>query len=599
MVTGPTSDRLVIVGGASLDTLRFAGRVARSAGGAGLYTSLAAARAGARVVMVGPRPEPMPTRLAPAAARIDWRGPRVTPDDLPTFEIAHHSDGRTEMVEARLRAEADLGPADLPVDLAGELVFLIAMAEPRQQLALLEELMKRGCRVACGAYMCAVDKRPETVRRIFERADVFFCNQREAEGLFGDLGAARTSPGRLLFITRGPRGARVVQGDHATDVAGVEVRELDPTGAGDTFSGTTLACLQRGLHPVEAARRGVAAAAEMVTRVGPEALLRPPPPPPPPVDPRARVDRRRVAGLAPVVRRLDELKPYPFVGPHLPSSGDQGALDFFFAATAQQFGFWETAADRYARPMIARLDGHELKGSDYLWACYLRWLGEAPGELTPEGQAGLDLETLARRLRDDRGEVPLPALQARLRLANQQGRDLLALGSAPAAILDRANRARRPLAALLDQLDHVGGYKEDPLRKKSALLALILRQRPEGFLRRVEGDAVPPIVDYHVQRSCLRTGIVRLEDGDLRRRLEGRRLLNADDEWAVRRASYDAMLALEAASGRPMEVVDQLFFLNRTHCPEMTEPDCPACPLEPACARAKALFQPVRRTTFY
>ena len=273
-MSATAKDRLVVVGGASLDTLHFAGRTARSAGGAGLYTSLAADRAGARVLMVAPRPEPMPEELTDVARRIDWRGPAIRPEQLPTFEIAHHPDGRAEMMDARLRAEADLSPADLPDDLTGALVFLIAMAEPRQQLALLEEVQRRGCRVACGAYLCAVDRQPDTVRRIFERADVFFCNEREAVGIFGSLDAARTEPGRLLFVTRGARGARVLQGEWATDVAGVEVEELDPTGAGDTFSGTTLALLQRGFHPIRAARRGVAAAAEMVTRVGPRALLR-------------------------------------------------------------------------------------------------------------------------------------------------------------------------------------------------------------------------------------------------------------------------------------------------------------------------------------
>ena len=31
------------------------------------------------------------------------------------------------------------------------------------------------------------------------------------------------------------------------------------------------------------------------------------------------------------------------------------------------------------------------------------------------------------------------------------------------------------------KLDHVGGYREDPLRKKSALLAMILNNRPEKY----------------------------------------------------------------------------------------------------------------------
>ncbi|TFG52461.1 MAG: hypothetical protein E4H37_05885, partial [Gemmatimonadales bacterium] len=72
---------LLVIGGASLDILHFRGRTARSAGGAGLYTSLAAHRAGVRVTMVGPRPDPMPRELAPAAERIRWIGPQVTPEE--------------------------------------------------------------------------------------------------------------------------------------------------------------------------------------------------------------------------------------------------------------------------------------------------------------------------------------------------------------------------------------------------------------------------------------------------------------------------------------------------------------------------------------
>ena len=600
IVSRPVPDRLVVVGGASLDLLHFAGRTARSAGGAGLYTALAAARAGTRVVMVGPRPEPMPPELEEAAERIDWRGPPVAPELLPTFEIAHLPDGHTEMRRARLRAEADLGPADLPDDLAeGELVFLIAMADPRRQLALLEELNSRRCRVACGAYGCAVEQRPEVVRRVLAAADMFFCNEREARGIFGGLGAARTEPGKLLFVTRGPRGATVVQGDTATDLAGLEVRELDPTGAGDTFSGTTVAWLRQGLHPVRAARRGVAAAARTVTRVGPAALLDPPDALPPRPEPRALVDRRALARVARVLGELRELQPFTFVGPTFPPPGHPGALDFFFTATLQQFGFWHAEADGYAGPIIAELGGRDLKGSDYLWTAFLRWLESAPRGLTPSGQSRLEEEELARRLRADDGTVPLPDLGTRLRLATGYGRDLAALGSSPETILARANRSRRPVARLLAELDHVAGYKEDPLRKKSALLALILRQRPEGFLRRTDDDPIPPIVDYHVQRSCLRTGIVRIRDDELRRRLEGRRLVGAEAEWAVRRATYDAMLALVLESGRPMEAVDWFFFGNRKRCPEMAEPDCAVCPLEEACAREKALFQPVHRTTFY
>ena len=38
----------------------------------------------------------------------------------------------------------------------------------------------------------------------------------------------------------------------------------------------------------------------------------------------------------------------------------------FFASTLHQFSFWPTKNNRYHLPLIATIDGVELKGSDYL-----------------------------------------------------------------------------------------------------------------------------------------------------------------------------------------------------------------------------------------
>jgi hypothetical protein len=173
-------------------------------------------------------------------------------------------------------------------------------------------------------------------------------------------------------------------------------------------------------------------------------------------------------------------------------------------------------------------------------------------------------------------------------------------------------------------LDHIGGYKEDPLRKKSMLLALILEQRPEKFLRTVlhpstaplRGSAhamsqpqagwragrdagEPPVIDYHLMRSCLRTRLVDVIDDDLRRKLIGREELAGTEEWAVRFAAYQAIQRVQSLSGRSMGAVDWFFFNARRRCPEMTEPDCINCAIDAVCAHRKELFQPVIRTTFY
>lgn len=596
----PVSPHLLVIGGASLDRLSFRGRTVASAGGAGLYTALAARRAGAGVTMFAPRPEPMPAELASAAELLDWRGMTVAPEELPRFEIVHREDGSTEMVQMQWGAEARLTPSELPAaDLPGEWVYCVPLTEPAQELDFLRHFKARGRRTAGGTYAGAVASHRAAVLRILEEADVFFCNEREATGLFGAAEAARTRPGRLLFVTRGRLGARVLQGEHATEVPGVVVEELDPTGAGDAFCGTTLALLARGAHPVEAARHAVAAAAEVVTRPGPAALVRPPPAPAPPADTRVRVDAERVERLASLLAAQSDVVELDFRGELFPAVGHPRALDFFWSATLQQFGFWTESEGRYERPTIATIGGRRLKGSDYAWAAYLRWLEHDPEALTPAGQARLTAAIVRERFRDDSGACPMPALELRLAQARAYGEDLEALGWTPRDVVVRANASATPLRTLLEQLDHVGGYKEDPLRKKSALLGMILQQRPERFLRHEASEPAPPVVDYHVQRSCLRMGLVVVPDAALRLRLVGREVLSLDEEWAVRRAAAEAVTALQRASGRSMGALDAFLFQARERCPEMSEPDCARCPADPACAHDKPLFQPVIRTPFY
>jgi pfkB family carbohydrate kinase len=568
-------------------------------GGAGLYTALAARRAGARVTMLAPRPEPMPAELAPVADRVEWIGHQVPPEDLPHFEIVHDGSGRSTMRRAVWGAEGRLTPAELPHGVLPEWVYCVPFFEPKRQLEFLRAVGARGCRTAAGTYRRATSEEPRRVREVMEEADVFFCNEEEACGLFGGLDAARTAPGRLLFVTRGKRGVLVVQGGHATDVPGVAVPELDPTGAGDTFCGTTLARLGLGDHPVRAAEHGVRAAAEMITAVGPAALLRPGPLAGEAEDPRVRVDGERLLRVARLLAALPEARPFDFVGEDFPESGDPRALDYFFASTLQQFGFWDLEGGRYARPLVASLGGRSRKGSDYLWAVYQRWRLDDPEGLTPAGQARLAESDFLGRLSSDGGRNPMPVPDLRLHEARAYGQDMEALRTSPADVVAHARASRRPLRAFLGRLDHVGGYKEDPLRKKSALLAMILRERPERWLPAEGDDDLPPIVDYHVQRACLRLGLLSVEDEALRRRLEAREEVEADEERAVRRAAHRAVAELQQRSGRSMAVCDRFLFEMRTRCPETTEPECARCPADPACAHRKELFQPVLRTAFY
>jgi sugar/nucleoside kinase (ribokinase family) len=599
-VRATMSPRLLVVGGASLDQIHVRGEPVATPGGAGLYTALAAARAGVDVTMLAPLPDPMPPELAPALALIRWVGPSVDVDGLPRFEIAYDADGSVALFREHLGAEPDMTPAmlDLVDDLPAA-AYCVPFMDARLQRSFIDALAHRGCLTIAATYGKAARADTDLVRSTLDLADLSFCNAAEAELLFG--GETEPPTGHLRFVTRGRSGATVFQGDHRTDIDGERAEALDPTGAGDTFCGTTIARILLGDHPVEAARRANAAAAEMVTEIGPTALLRPGPPPYPSVDDRVRVDDAAVDRLAALIATLDDLRPFEFTGDLFPAVGDQGAVAWFTAATLQQFGFWYERDGVWAGSMVAPIGDVDRKGSDYLWAVYRRWAAQDPAAMRPVRQAGVTGAEWHQIAVDDSGADPFPRSDLAVDLLRAYGRSLVELGLGADGLLRVASAAPQPMRALLTLLDHVGGYREDPLRKKAALLGVILRQRPERFLPRPEGvdDDAPPIVDYHVQRSCLRTGIVTVEDAGLRSAIAGRRVLPAPDEAAVRRASFEAVAMLSERSGRDMGTVDWFLFAMRHRCPEATDPVCAECPADPVCAHRVELFQPVFRTTAY
>ena len=589
--------KILVIGGASLDTLEGADEFVP--GGAGMYTAMSANRSGADVTLYAPRPVPMPDELRTVNDRLAWLGPAIEQADLAHFEI-HYDDGRANYVVSRFGTEDSLSTDELPADLSEfDCIHLIPLGDIRRQHMILRCCRERGARrISAGTALDLINAQPAIANEVLQEADILFMNEEEAVRLFGSMSAVHCRAEQLIFVTQGRDGATVVQGDAASQLAAVSVSMADPTGAGDTFCGATLVGIASALHPVMAARRAMPLAAQMTEQIGPAVLLRDEAAPEAASDPRVVVNAGQIRRVAELIKTLTDVAPFPFTGPDLPADNHPAALDFFFASTLQQFGFWTHAGGRYQRPLIAHIDGEERKGAFYFFRAYCRWLNDDPERLSPAAQAKLSKADLLDVLRDDDGNDPMPSIDLHLSLAHAYGRDMLALGYTPATIMQKVNLSADPMSELLAELDHVGGYKEDPLRKKAALLAIILQQRPEAFLREATQDA-PPIVDYHVMRSCLRIGLLDVVDATLAARLEGRMLLSDVDEWAVRSAAFTAIELLVAKSGKSMGAVDWFLFQARQRCPEMSDPLCGSCPVDPVCAHRKELFQPVRRTSFY
>lgn len=593
---------LLVIGSPSLDKIHIDGRTHHAMGGAGMYMSMAARRAGVDVSMFGPKPDPMPDALQALDQRLaEWIGPAIDPALVPRFEISHDGDIADYLV-ANIESEQEIDPDGFPQDLSlYDGIHITAMGDAEVQKVFLDMCLARSAKfISIGTWRHNVEEQAETTRYLIRNSQASFMNEEEAITLFGSIDAAEVHAGHTLFITLADKGALVIQGSHRNRVAAKEIAAKDPTGAGEAFCGSVVSNLLLGEHPVKAAMRAALLAAEKIEGIGPEALLLDAAPPVVALDSRIELDEEQIRRVSAVVRDLSDADPFNFVSDYLPPEGHPAALNFLFAVTFQQFSFWTDKDGKYEAPLIAEIDGVSRKGSAYMYAAYNRLIDRDPDFFLPARQAKVTVAEMKHVFRADDGSDPMPALELHVEMANAYGRDMLALGLTPAMFVAKAMGAEKPLKTFVEMLDHVGGYKEDPIRKKSNLLALSVSQRPEKFLRFGADETVRPVVDYHCMRAILRQGLVNVLDEDLKNKLAQRMLLSEDEEWAIRFAGYRIQEKVEALSGKPIGAVDWFFFnYTRSHCPEMTDPVCAQCAVDKVCMKRKEMFQPVLRTTYY
>lgn len=267
--------KILVIGSVSLDTIYLRTQRYRTVGGAGMYTSLAAACAGAEATLVAPRPDVTPLAMEPVARSMRWIGPRMAADQLPRLEIKHHGDGKATLLDASWGGTSALTPDSLPHNLDDfDVIHVSALPSAKHQLEFVRHIKRRSTsKVSVGTYAKLVYGETATVRKAIDTADLFFMNANEACGLFGDLDTIHLRTDQLGFVTLDSAGATVIQSEHIISIPTSPVMEVDPTGAGDTFCGAALAGLARGLSAEEAATRACRLAAVTVQHLGPQGLL--------------------------------------------------------------------------------------------------------------------------------------------------------------------------------------------------------------------------------------------------------------------------------------------------------------------------------------
>ncbi|WP_199261068.1 ribokinase [Paracoccus binzhouensis] len=234
-------------------------------GGKGANQSVAAARAGAKVVHLGAM-----------GAGDDWVLDRLAAAGVKTSAILRLAGIATGhaiiLVEAGgensivLHGGANLAlPADLPARAGlGPGDFLLMQNETNLQAEAAALARRAGARVIYSAAPFQI----EALRAVLPHVSILAVNALEARDTFAAFG--EDLPIEALLITRGAEGAefRDLRSGQVWHQPAFPVQAVDTTGAGDCFAGWFAAGLSRGEDPPTALRHAAAAAALQVTRRG-------------------------------------------------------------------------------------------------------------------------------------------------------------------------------------------------------------------------------------------------------------------------------------------------------------------------------------------
>ena len=241
-------------------------------GGKGANQSVAALRAGARVVHIGAIGEG-DGWTAEELARLGLDTGAISRVAEPTGHgiILTDPAGENSIVihpgANRAQSPAMIAQA-LAMGQAGDI--LLVQNETDRQVEAARLAQAQGMRV----FYSAAPFELAPLKAILPHVSHLLVNALEAAALEAEIGSALADlPVQAVIVTRGAGGAEWISAARRIHAPAPEVSAVDTTGAGDCFAGSLAAALDQGLSSGQSLRYATAAAALQVTRPGTAAAM--------------------------------------------------------------------------------------------------------------------------------------------------------------------------------------------------------------------------------------------------------------------------------------------------------------------------------------
>jgi sugar/nucleoside kinase (ribokinase family) len=174
---------------------------------------------------------------------IDLAGLRKVPGKTFRWKGYYGYDlNQAHTLETHLNVFSSFNP-EIPSEYTDAPFVFLANIDPELQMKVLEQV-KSPRLVACDTMNFWIEGKPEALKELLKKVDLFVINEGEARELSGEASlvkAARVILGygpKTLIVKRGEYGALMFNGGSVFSAPAYPLEDIfDPTGAGDTFAG--------------------------------------------------------------------------------------------------------------------------------------------------------------------------------------------------------------------------------------------------------------------------------------------------------------------------------------------------------------------------
>jgi sugar/nucleoside kinase (ribokinase family) len=237
--------QILVVGSVALDSVKTTeGETCEALGGSAVYFSLSA-RHFSQVSVVGVvgRDFPKAHRRLLEERGIDLSGFKEVAGKTFRWVGKYGKDANdAKTLETHLNVFAQFKPQLSAAQARSEVVFL-ANIDPVLQADVLTQ-MRRPAIVACDTMNYWITSKPEELKQLLARVNIFFANEEEAKKLTRQPNALRAANvlgewgPDVVVIKKGEHGALLKAGRKIYAFPAYPLETIkDPTGAGDTFAG--------------------------------------------------------------------------------------------------------------------------------------------------------------------------------------------------------------------------------------------------------------------------------------------------------------------------------------------------------------------------